>query len=67
MVGIRFGGSRDEILTLLQRLGVITPPYSGANPRDDRQLKQDWSQLPAFFPLGNATVINRYIGTLNLS
>ena len=27
MVGIRFGGSRDEILTLLQRLGVITPPY----------------------------------------
>ena len=27
MVGIRFGGSRDEILTLMQRLGVITPPY----------------------------------------
>ena len=26
MVGIRFGGSRDEILTLMQRLGVITPP-----------------------------------------
>ena len=27
MVGIRFGGARDEILTLMQRLGVITPPY----------------------------------------
>ena len=27
MVGIRFGGSRDEILTLMQRLQVITPPY----------------------------------------
>ena len=26
MVGIRFGGSRDEILMLMQRLGVITPP-----------------------------------------
>ena len=26
MVGIRFGGWRDEILTLMQRLGVITPP-----------------------------------------
>jgi len=30
---------------------------SGANPRDDRQLKQDWNQLPASFPLGNAAVI----------
>ena len=30
---------------------------SGANPRDDRQLKQDWSQLPASSPLGNAAVI----------
>ena len=34
---------------------------SGANPRDDRQLKQDWSQLPAFFPLGNAAVIKRFL------
>ena len=28
MVGIRFGGSRDEISTLMQRLGIITPPLS---------------------------------------
>ena len=28
MVGIRFWGSRDEILTFMQRLGVIIPPYS---------------------------------------
>ena len=30
---------------------------SGANPRDDRQLKQDWNKLPASFPLANAAVI----------
>ena len=28
MVGIRFGGGRDELLTFMQYLGVITPPYS---------------------------------------
>ena len=27
MVGIRFGGGRDELLTFMQCLGVITPPY----------------------------------------
>jgi hypothetical protein len=27
MVGIRFGGGRDELLTFMQYLGVITPPY----------------------------------------
>ena len=27
MVGIRFGGWRDELLTFMQCLGVITPPY----------------------------------------
>ena len=26
MVGIRFGGGRDELLTFMQYLGVITPP-----------------------------------------
>ena len=29
MVGIRFGGGRDELLTFMQYLGVITPPYLG--------------------------------------
>ena len=29
MVGIRFGGGRDELLTFMQYLGVITPPYQG--------------------------------------
>ena len=36
MVGIRFGGSRDEILTLMQRLGVITPPYFGQTNSNSR-------------------------------
>ena len=30
MVGIRFGGGRDELLTFMQYLGVITPPYSSS-------------------------------------
>ena len=29
MVGIRFGGGRDELLTFMQYLGVITPPRFG--------------------------------------
>ena len=28
MVGIRFGGGRDELLTFMQYLGVITPPLT---------------------------------------
>ena len=28
MVGIRFGGGRDELLTFMQCLGVITPPLN---------------------------------------
>ena len=32
MVGIRFGGGRDELLTFMQYLGVITPPYLEHKP-----------------------------------
>ena len=35
MVGIRFGGGRDELLTFMQYLGVITPPYLGFVTGDD--------------------------------
>ena len=45
MVGIRFGGSRDEILTLMQRLGVIPPPYQRG--KTIRQRHNVFKEIPS--------------------
>ena len=47
MVGIRFGGGRDELLTFMQYLGVITPPYF-KQKKIEKNFNWTWDPLPPF-------------------
>ena len=64
MVGIRFGGGRDELLTFMQCLGVITPPYSIRLLQVPSILRYLQNALLVFYPKQEFSLVCETMGTM---